>query len=117
MQRLFYFKGNPFYIKPGNLNINYLDLLSLTIIIRRQQKVTLSSSILHNASHLILLLLFSGQIRTNHGPIKSNCGACKNEMIKPLIVTSTGFTLNVLVFDNYYNNFINQSGFSWICYQ
>ena len=81
-----HFKGKPFYIKPINFNFNYLDHLSLTIFIRRQQKVTLSSCILHfdskNASHLILLLLLSGQIETNPGPIKCNCGVCENEIDK-----------------------------------
>ena len=56
MQRFFDFKGNPFYTQPVNFNFDYLDHLSLVFFYRRQQKVTLSSYILHfdsmNASHL-----------------------------------------------------------------
>ena len=121
----FYFIGNPFYIKPVNFNFNYLDHLCLTIFIRRQQRETLSSCMLHfdsnNASHLVLLLLLSGQIRTNPGPIEGNCDVCENKIGK------NGKTINCEKFkflchfqcigfsENYYI-LINQSVFSWICY-
>ena len=75
MQSFFYFRVKQFYVQPVNFSFNYLDDSSLTIFIRGQKK-TLSSCILHfdskNVNHLILLLLLSGQIKTNPGPIKSN---------------------------------------------
>ena len=84
MQRFFDSKGNPFYIQPVNFNFNYIDHLSLKIFIRRQQKETLSSCMLHfdskNASHLIALLLTSGQIGTNPGLFEGNRGVCGNEI-------------------------------------
>ena len=83
MQR-FKMKCNPSYVKPINFILNYLAHLSLTIFIRRQQKVIVSSCIFHfdsnNARHLILLLLLSGQIKMNPGPIKSHCGIRENEI-------------------------------------
>ena len=77
MQRFLDFIGNPFYIKPVNFNFNHLDHLSLTIFIRKKKKffqVAFYISDPMNAIHLIQLLLLSGHIETNHGPIKGDCG-------------------------------------------
>ena len=106
MQRFFDFKGNPFYIQPANLNFNYLDHLSLTISIRRQQKETPSSCMLHfdskNVSHLILLLLVArSKLTLNQSKAIVVCMKMKfTSMIKPLIEKSviSGVTFNILAF-------------------
>ncbi len=129
MFSLFQFIGDLTCAQAGTctLSPNYLAHWSLSIQVRRQQKLALSSTILNfdsnSSSHLILLLLLSGQIETNPGPTEYNCGVCANEVGNndhAITCDNCQFWCHIQcvgLSENHYNDLLNLSSFSWICYQ
>ena len=110
-------------------NSGSLNICSVSLFISSQQKKACSTRVWNfdptNVSHLLLIILLSGQVETNPGPSNEfPCGICKNEVFedaKAMLCDNCQFwchTECVGLSDHCYSQFMNNtSSFSWICYQ
>ena len=118
------------YYFTNHISMQSFDKWSIAVLTRMLQKSSWSTRVWsfksRNLSHLLLILLLSGQIEMNPGPKTSAypCGVCQNEVdnnAQALLCDQCNFwchTHCVGLSEANYATLVNTSGsFSWICYR